>query len=505
MATTGFWPVRGYLKKVLDYADNLDKTTEKKYLDDDLYAALRYTENDDKTDERKYVSGINCSAAFAYQEMTAVKRKYGERGKVIAYHGYQSFKTGEVTPEQAHEIGLETARRMWGEDLQVLVTTHLNTDNLHNHFVVNSVSFRDGHKYRNSIEQHRDLREISDAICKEHGLSVLENAEFYGGQSRKAYWKSQRDGKPTHREQLKADIEYCLQYSSNWDQFIQQLNTKGYYFDPVRVSVRADGWQRAVRLNRLGYTEDTLYEQWDQNGADQEFLSRFQEHKPHISKSGVLLQVVTEMEHTRIARIPLSQAYEERSRPQHKTKNDTRSPVEKVMDELIYEADHTRDTAVILADAILAILLALIELATHYTKEVILTAELRHELQNVAQFHADYRFLKDNGLHSVADLGKEIQRTESQVAALDQQRNKVRNRIRYDTDPQVLAENRQDRAEITRQIQPLRQRVKRLRRIQKDTPSLLNLLKTELRAEYALKHPVKEQHKQRSRNYDLER
>jgi len=109
MATSGFWPVRGHLKKVLDYADNPDKTTEKKFLDDDLYAALRYTENDGKTDERKYVSGVNCSAAFAYEEMTAVKRRFGERGKVIAYHGFQSFQAGEVTPEQAHEIGLQQA------------------------------------------------------------------------------------------------------------------------------------------------------------------------------------------------------------------------------------------------------------------------------------------------------------------------------------------------------------------------------------------------------------
>ena len=505
MATTGFWPVRGYLKKVLEYADNPDKTTEKKYLDDDLYAALRYTENDDKTDERKYVSGINCSAAFAYQEMTAVKRKYGERGKVIAYHGYQSFRTGEVTPEQAHEIGLETARRMWGKDFQVLVTTHLNTDNLHNHFVVNSVSFRDRHKYRNSIEQHHDLREISDAICKEHGLSVLENAGFYGGQSRKAYWKSQRDGKPTHREQLRQDIEYCIRYSIDWDTFIRQLEAKGYSIDPIRMSVRADGWQRAVRLDRLGYSEDTLYEQWDRNEADPEFRYLFQEHNPHISNSGVLLQVVMEMQHTRIVRMPLPQAYEYRSRQQHQAKDDIQSPVEKVMDELVYEANHTRDTAVLLADAILAILLALIELATHYTKEVILTAELRHELQNVAQFHSDYRFLKDNGLHSVADLGKEIQRTEAQITALDRQRSKVRNRIQHETDPQVLSENRQDRAEITQQIQPLRHRIKCLQRIQRDTPRLLNLLKAELRAEYALKHPVKEQQKQRSRTYNLER
>ena len=212
MATTGFWPVRGKLKKVLDYADNPDKTTEKKYLDDDLYAALRYTENDDKTDERKYASGVNCSAAFAYQEMVAVKRRFGERGKVIAYHGYQSFRTEEVTPEEAHQIGIETARRMWGKDFQVLVTTHLNTDNLHNHFVINSVSFRDGHKFRNSIEQHCELREISDAICKEHGLSILTNAPFYGGQTKGAYWKEQK-GQPTHRQQLKEDIEYCLRYS----------------------------------------------------------------------------------------------------------------------------------------------------------------------------------------------------------------------------------------------------------------------------------------------------
>ena len=93
MATTGFWPVKGYLKKVLDYADNPDKTTHRKYLDDDLYSALRYTENDSKTDEKKYVSGVNCSSAFAYEEMTAVRRKFGERGKVVAYHGFQSFKT----------------------------------------------------------------------------------------------------------------------------------------------------------------------------------------------------------------------------------------------------------------------------------------------------------------------------------------------------------------------------------------------------------------------------
>ena len=473
MATTGFWPVRGHLKKVLDYADNPDKTTEKKYLDDDLYAALRYTENDSKTDEKKYVSGINCSAAFAYEEMMAVKRRFGERGKVIAYHGFQSFQAGEVTPEQAHEIGLETARRMWGRDFQVLVTTHLNTDNLHCHFVVNSVSFRDGHKFRNSIEQHRELREISDAICKEHGLSVLADAPFYGGQSKGAYWKEKK-GQPTHRQQLKEDIEYCLRYSSNWEQFIRQLNAKGYSFDPTRVSVKANGWQRAVRLDRLGYPDDYLDERLDKNAEDPEFRYRYQEHKPHVSSAGVLMRVVVEMDQTRRARRPLSQAYKE-----YQPRKDSRSPVEQIMDSLIYEANHTNDTAVILA------------------------AELRHELQNAAQFHSDYRFLKDNKLHSIADLEKEITQSESRIASLTDQRSKLRNRIRHETDPQILSDNKAQRAAITAEITEQRRRVKRVQRIRKDTPRLLNLLKTELKAEYMVKYPIKE--KQRAYSYGHER
>ena len=134
MAVTGFWPVFKNLKATLDYADNPDKTTAPEYLDEDLYAALRYAENDDKTDRKMFVGGINCSAQNAYAEMIAVQRRFGLRGKVVGYHGVQSFREGEVTPEQAFAIGKETARRMWGDRYQVLVTVHLNTDNVHCHF-----------------------------------------------------------------------------------------------------------------------------------------------------------------------------------------------------------------------------------------------------------------------------------------------------------------------------------------------------------------------------------
>lgn len=126
---------------MLDYADNPDKTTPQRYLDSDLYDTLKYAANDAKTDRTMFVGGINCSKQNAYGEMVAVQKRFGNRGSVVAYHGIQSFRAGEVTPEMAFEIGKETARRMWGDRYQVLVTVHLNTENVHCHFVVNPVSF----------------------------------------------------------------------------------------------------------------------------------------------------------------------------------------------------------------------------------------------------------------------------------------------------------------------------------------------------------------------------
>ena len=393
---------------------------------------------------------------------------------------------------------------MWGKDYQVLVTTHLNTDNLHNHFVVNSVSFRDGRKFHNSIEQHYELREISDVICKEHGLSVLKNAKFYGGQSKGAYWREQR-GQPTHRTQLKQDIEYCLNYSTDWQTFMDQLQAKGYTIDPIRMSVKADGWQRAVRLDRLGYPEDVIYERWDQNEVDPEFRYKYQNHKPRISDSAVLISTVVEMKYRKRARTPLNVLCQQDEYERTHPPKEPRSEIDKYLDGLVYEMNHTNDTVTILVDAIFAILIALIDLASHYTKEVILSADLRHELKDYAQFCSDHRFLKENQLHTPDDLDRDIVQTEAQIVVLETKRGKVRNQIRHETDPLIISENKEQRAAITSEITALRNRVKRVKRIRKDAPRLLNLLRTELQREYERKHPIKEQQKQRTHRNEPER
>lgn len=98
----------------------------------------------------------------------------------MAYHGYQNFWIGEVTPEEAHKIGLKTARRMWGNEYEIVVTIHLNTNNVHNRFVVNSAFFKTGRKFENHISDHYKFCEISDTVCLEHGKSILKDAEFYG-------------------------------------------------------------------------------------------------------------------------------------------------------------------------------------------------------------------------------------------------------------------------------------------------------------------------------------
>ena len=445
MATTGFWPVRGKLRDIIDYAENPDKTTAKEYLDDDLYDALRYVENDDKTDKKMFVTALNCSKSAAYEQMMAVKRKYGERGKVVAYHGYQSFAAGEVTPEEAHQIGIETARRMWGDRFQVVVTTHLNTDNLHNHFVINSVSFKDGGKYRNSIEQHHEIREISDAICRERGKSVLEHSNFHRKQSRGAYW-AEKKGLLTHRDMLKRDVEYCLSVSYNRDSFYKQLFGLGYTVDYSRMSVRAKGWDRAVRLSGLGYTADVIDARLARNIYTPRFMTNvWNEHLPKKRRSVLLFYIAHD---------------------------------------LGYNIEHSRDVAEIYIDLLFLIIINAFQTIKEIKDAVIMSVELRHAVKDLQQFIYDYKFLREADIHTFPQLDRYIESTKTQIQELERERSLLRNKIRRETDPEVLADNKAARSEITKKhIEPLRKNLDRTKRIRDKSPHLYDLVRQELEME----------------------
>ena len=438
MAVTGFWPIYKSLKDTLAYADNPDKTTPKEYVDDDLYAALHYAGNDNKTDKRLFVAGINCSRQNAFAEMVAVQRRFGLRGKVVGYHGIQSFRDGEVTPEEAFVIGKETARRMWGDRYQVLVTVHLNTDNLHCHFVVNPVSFIDGAKFQNKIGDHKELRRVSDEVCREHRLSVLENSNFYG--NKKSYWVN-KDGKKTHRDLLREDVEYCLTFAGNMDQFVSQLRGLGYEYDYRRGSVRAPGWERSVRLHNLGYTTETLQERFWSNLDSPGYYHRWNEHLPYRPKCFSLLELEKKLQFT---------------------------------------VEHSHDTATVLVDLLFLMILLLLQLQQEENTRVrALSPVLRQELARFDELHREYMFLAENGIHTSDELGEIMTDLSQQIETLEGHRQKCRNQLRRNNDPEKETSLKEEAKAITRDLTPLREKLRTAQRIAQRYPELQQLLQNE--------------------------
>ena len=131
MATTSLWHIKGRLSDLIAYVENPEKTVPKGT--EDFFNVFSYIQNPQKTTDSSYVTAINCLKQTALQQMILTKQRYGKEDNYIAWHGYQSFKPGEVTPERCHEIGVKLAQEMWGDRFQVIVTTHLDKDHLHNH------------------------------------------------------------------------------------------------------------------------------------------------------------------------------------------------------------------------------------------------------------------------------------------------------------------------------------------------------------------------------------
>lgn len=256
MAITKILVVRNKLDRMINYANNPDKTS--------LENALDYAMNAAKTERTMFQSTINCMPGSAYQDMRDTKRRWGKEDGVLAYHIIQSFTPGEVTPQIAHEIGCEFARRVFGERFEAVVATHLDKAHLHNHIVLNSVSFVDGRKYRSNIgSYYGEIRSTSDAICAEYSLSVLK-----GERRGKKYgeWKQDNDDHVVWRDVIRRDMDAAIRQSLSLQQFYGLLRAQGYTVDvnPKHkyVTVRAPGMQRAVRMTSksLGadYTPESI-------------------------------------------------------------------------------------------------------------------------------------------------------------------------------------------------------------------------------------------------------
>lgn len=224
--------------------------------------------NDSKTEQKCYVEGLNCSKENARDNMMAVKKRFRKVDGILAFHGYQSFAPGEVTPQLAHDIGIELATRMWGDIFQVIVATHLDKEHIHNHFVINSVSFVDGKKYNSCKESYRLLRKTSDDICREYGLSVIEKPK---SSERVPYHihEAEENNQLTKNNFMKNDIDECILLSVSEQDFFSHMQRRGYSFDfnHKYPTISHPNFAKARRLYKLGddYTPENILKRIQQS------------------------------------------------------------------------------------------------------------------------------------------------------------------------------------------------------------------------------------------------
>lgn len=251
MAVCEIWDVRGRLDHPIDYAENPAKTANPKYTEADLQAmvdVMEYATNKNKTEQRFFVTGVNCDQTTARDEM------------MISKAG-------------------------WSDKFQVIVATHLNTDCLHNHFVVNSVSFADGMHYHDNKANLRLLRQRSDELCREYALSVIEHPS--GKKKPYALYQAEKQGRPTRDNVARQAVDEAISKSFTLKDFDRQLAEMGYRinFDPNRKywTIIGKGWQRPKRLYKLGeeYTNDRIMERISENSYAVKFQS-FSEPQPQV-------------------------------------------------------------------------------------------------------------------------------------------------------------------------------------------------------------------------------
>lgn len=258
MAYDKIIPIKGRLDHCVNYVLNPDKT--------DLGRVLEYIGNADKTitpDGRAVLeTAINCQLETAYREMMDTKRRWSKRGGVLGYHLVHSYAPGEVTPEQAHAIGVEFTQQLLQGKYEVVVSTHLDHDHIHNHILFNSVSCLDGRKYRDNFKAYYgDIRGTSNTVSRKHGLSVITPE---GSGKHYAEWDAQRKGKQTVRGLIKQDIDAVIEQSFTYASFLSGLRKLGYEIKSgsniKHTAVKPPGSPNFARLDSLGtgYTEDDI-------------------------------------------------------------------------------------------------------------------------------------------------------------------------------------------------------------------------------------------------------
>ncbi len=408
MATTKLWHIKGRLKDLLAYVENPEKTMAEKPDLQPLWDVLSYVQRRTATEQGEYVTAVNCLKEIALQQMIETKKRFGKEDKYIAWHGYQSFKPGEVTPELCHEIGVRLAKEMWGDRFQIIVTTHLDKGHLHNHFCFNSVSFRDGGKYNYSKSEQQRLRDRSDSLCREYSLSVIKNP--HKAPSRQV-WMDEKAGKPTRYNVYREDVHEAIIYSRNPRLMEAYLRRKGYItdFTGKHWKVRLPQYEHFTRL-------DTLDERW----TPQE-ISRYMGGAASFGSRPARIDYPRQM----------PQELHDWFKPFVRTSHIYRQYLH------------------------YCYLLGILPKNTDYKPT---SPYLKEDLKKLDTFTEQVRYMGKYHIETLEDLYADRKVLETELEALTDQRRKLQNKIRRAT-PEAKVTLREEKAGVTAQITELRKRL----------------------------------------------
>lgn len=419
MAYDKIIPVTSRLDHCMDYVQNPEKT--------DLSVALDYITNEEKT-SRVLVDGINCDARTAYAEMQATKRRWGKCGGVLGYHLIHSYAPGEVSPEQAHAIGVEFARRLLGERYEAVIATHIDREHLHCHILFNSVSFVDGRKYRNQLrDYYGEIRGISNEVSAAHGLSVIQTDT---GGRHYAEWNAEQTGKPTIRALIRRDIDSAIGAAFTMKTFWTELERIGYVVkrgNGKHIALKPPGGTRFIRLSSLGsgYSEDEIK---DRLSA----VRGGQSEKPILPKP---------KRYTVVGALP--------PRPRKKLKG--------------FVALYVR-------------YLYLLGVRKPYRKRVSIPFAVRQEVTKLHRYQRQFQFIRQNHIEDAGQLTRKTETLQAEIDTLIVQRKELYRKKRKggDTEHEI--------ADINAHLRLLRRDLRLCRQIAEDSPRIRAQMET-LRAE----------------------
>ena len=437
MAVSKIIVIRSRLDRCLAYIRNPDKTT--------LSLELDNAATPGQSETICLETAFNCQLQTAYAEMVETKARWGKEviDHVQGYHIIQSFSPGEVTPEQAHAIGTEFVRRYLAGQYEAVVTTHLDQDHLHNHILFNSVSLLDGHMYRNNFTDYfRDIRGVTDKLCKENGLSIVE-PKGHG----KSYieWKDENDGKPTLRGMVKADVDTAIRQAYTLSAFVDALRKQGYAVktEGKYMAVRPPGGSRYIRLKSLGedYTEEAI---WRRISEQREAPASRQagEKKPTMGGKGTSRQIGGKS--PAAFRLPSRLPY--------------RGPF----------AQRRRLTGF---PALYFRYLYLLKRIHQNQAPPQIAAPLRQEVIKLRRYIRQYQYIRQHHITTVAELAAKREELQAQVAELTAQRKPLYKEIRR-TDGAEAQSTREEIRTLTGKLRTARWELSICEAIEEDTSAI---------------------------------